>query len=82
MRGGHAEAARSESVMGLVAVQPTPSELRYVEGFLHHLAIFIKYKNRVLTPLKTIKIGREPCKTEFFECSFRSPRDGAEKLEL
>ena len=49
-----------------------------MEGFLHHPAIFIKYKNRVLTPLKTIKIGREPCKTEFFECSFRSPKDRPE----
>ena len=25
------------------------------------------------TYFKPIKIGREPCKTEFFECSFGSP---------
>ena len=53
-----------------------------MEGFLHHPAIFIKSKNRVLTPLETIKIGREPCKTEFFECSFRSPRDRPEISKL
>ena len=53
-----------------------------VEGFLHHLAIFTTYKNRVLTPLKTIKIGREPSKTEFFECSLRSPRDRPEISNL
>ena len=60
--------------------------MRYVEGFMHTPGDF--YKNRILT-----KIGFEPTlnpskavqnhvKLSFFECSFGSPRDGAEILEL
>ena len=41
-----------------------------MEGFLHHLAIFIKYKNRVLTHLKPSKLVGNHVKLSFLSAAF------------
>ena len=44
--------------------------------------IFIIFIIRPWTAFKPLEIDPKACKTEFFECSFGSPRDGPEILEL